>query len=149
MNSKNMHLDFIGKKKVRNTYSVQIPSASFAKWLKTLHSKATPFYFQYNGRRITSSDLNAYIQTHYGAFTAKDFRTWGANIEFLKEIKKIKPSTMRTLINKKECQRSLKSCVENVSNKLNNTIDVCKSNYIFKSIMDEYQSRPIVYRSGK
>jgi DNA topoisomerase-1 len=89
---------------------------------------------------VSSADLNQYIQETYGPFTAKDFRTWGANIEFIKSIRSVNPNS---IVSKKECQSSLKQCIESVSNKLNNTIAVCKSNYICKAIVDEYQTNPI------
>lgn len=137
--SDSISLDFVGKKKVQNHYKVHIPNSRFKSWLKTLHKEANPFFFQYKGRRITSADLNQYIQENYGPFTAKDFRTWGANIEFLKQIKQI---DLKSLTNKRECQKNLKTCILEVSNKLNNTIAVCKSNYICKAILNEFQDKP-------
>jgi DNA topoisomerase-1 len=137
LSSGKVNLDFIGKKQVRNTYTIPIPNAHLSKWLSQLHSKARPYFFQYNGHRITASDLNSYIQEHYGSFTAKDFRTWGANMVFISELRKVKPSVF---LSKRECQSNLKKCIENVSIKLNNTVAVCKSNYICKSIIDEYQT---------
>ncbi len=141
-NNGDVCLDFIGKKSIRNKYTVCIGSAPFARWLRYLYDHANPFFFQYDNRRVTAADLNSHIQEHYGAFTAKDFRTWGANIEFLKAIRKIKS---RDLTTKRECQRELKKAIECVSIKLNNTIAVCKSNYICKAIISDFQEDPIKF----
>lgn len=135
----NICLDFIGKKSVQNKYDVCIPSADLKKWLQYLYNNSKPFLFHHDGHRITANDLNGYIQENYGPFTAKDFRTWGANIEFLKELRKLDAKQMLT---KRDVQKAAKDTVESVSNKLNNTISVCKSNYICKEIFDEFQDNP-------
>jgi DNA topoisomerase-1 len=135
-----MYLDFVGKKKVRGQYTVHIGQGSFKRWLKRMHAEADPFFFQFKGKRIMSNDLNAFIQERFGKqFTAKDFRTWGANIEFLKQVRKLKSEELTC---KRDCQKSLKNCISNVSEKLNNTIAVCKSNYICKAILEEFRKEP-------
>jgi DNA topoisomerase-1 len=137
LTSGKVHLNFIGKKQVPNTYTLSIPNGHLSNWLANMHSNAKPYFFQYQGQRITSSDLNAYIQENYGPFTAKDFRTWGANMIFLGELRKVDPLVFSS---KRECQSNLKKCIDNVSRKLNNTVAVCKSNYICKAIIEEYQT---------
>jgi len=139
LTSNKVCLDFIGKKKVQNYYELCIPNKGYARWLNELHLRARPYYFEFEGRKIDANDLNEYIQTEYGPFTAKDFRTWAANIEFIAVIRKV---TTADLTSKKECNSSLKHCIESVADKLNNTVAVCKSNYICKSIIDEYQNDP-------
>ena len=134
-----LSLDFIGKKSVRNQYNVSLGSDALKRWFRYLYDHADPFFFHYDGRRITASDLNAYIQEHYGPFTAKDFRTWGANIEFLKALRKV---NAKDLTNKKECRKATKDTVACVAGKLNNTLAVCKSNYICKGILEEFQNDP-------
>ena len=71
-------------------------------------------------------DVNKYLK-QFGKFTAKDFRTWGANIELIKELMKNKNS-------------ELKKCIENVSIKLHNTPTICKSNYLDPELMEFYKN---------
>lgn len=139
LTKKKLTLDFIGKKKVRNKYAVDIDSNSLHRWIKYLYDNAKPFVFHYRGRRVTPSDLNAYIQANYGPFTAKDFRTFGANIEILKAIEQIDYNNLET---KRDKQKALKTAIETCAGKLNNTVAVCKSNYICNTILDEFMKDP-------
>lgn len=123
-------IDFNGKKNVRNVCTVKNK-----KLVKTLRQKKRTInkndrIFTYRrGERyynIKSSDVNKYLK-QFGKFTAKDFRTWGANIELIKELMKNKNS-------------ELKKCIENVSLKLHNTPTICKSNYLDPELMDFYKN---------
>tara|TARA_Y100001935_G_C17311472_1_gene516754 strand:- start:11541 stop:12494 length:954 start_codon:yes stop_codon:yes gene_type:complete len=123
-------IDFNGKKNVRNVCTVKNK-----KLVKTLRQKKRTInkndrIFTYRrGERyynIKSSDVNKYLK-QFGKFTAKDFRTWGANIELIKELMKNKNS-------------ELKKCIENVSIKLHNTPTICKSNYLDPELMEFYKN---------
>jgi len=123
-------IDFNGKKNVRNVCTVKNK-----KLVKTLRQKKRTInkndrIFTYRrGERyynIKSSDVNKYLK-QFGKFTAKDFRTWGANIELIKELMKNKNS-------------ELKKCIENVSLKLHNTPTICKSNYLDPELMEFYKN---------
>ena len=123
-------IDFNGKKNVRNVCTIKNK-----KLVKTLRQKKrtiskTDRIFTYRrGEKyynIKSSDVNKYLK-QFGKFTAKDFRTWGANIEFIKELMKNKNS-------------ELKKCIESVSIKLHNTPAICKSNYLDPELMEFYKN---------
>ena len=123
-------IDFNGKKNVRNVCTVKNK-----KLVKTLRQKKRTInkddrIFTYRrGEKyynIKSSDVNKYLK-QFGKFTAKDFRTWGANIELIKELMKNKNS-------------ELKKCIENVSVKLHNTPTICKSNYLDPELMEFYKN---------
>ena len=123
-------IDFNGKKNVRNVCTVKNK-----KLIKTLRQKKRTInkndrIFTYRrGEKyynIKSSDVNKYLK-QFGKFTAKDFRTWGANIELIKELMKNKNS-------------ELKKCIENVSIKLHNTPTICKSNYLDPELMEFYKN---------
>lgn len=125
-------IDFNGKKNVRNVCTVKNK-----KLVKTLRQKKRTInkddrIFTYRrGEKyynIKSSDVNKYLK-QFGKFTAKDFRTWGANIELIKELMKNKNS-------------ELKKCIENVSVKLHNTPTICKSNYLDPELMEFYKNDP-------
>ena len=129
-NKNELIIDFNGKKNVRNICTVKNK-----KLVKTLRQKKRTInkndrIFTYRrGERyynIKSSDVNKYLK-QFGKFTAKDFRTWGANIELIKELMKNKNS-------------ELKKCIENVSIKLHNTPTICKSNYLDPELMEFYKN---------
>ncbi len=84
-------------------------------------------------QRVTSSALNAYIRATMGAFTAKDFRTWGGTLfaaEFLAELGK--PDTER------QARKNLNECVRAVSEDLGNTPAVVRAHYVSPVVFDRY-----------
>ena len=129
-------IDFNGKKNVRNICTVKN-----RKLVKTLRQKKRTIgkedrIFTYRkGEKyynITSSDVNKYLK-QFGKFTAKDFRTWGANIELIRQLMKNQNS-------------ELKKCIESVSIKLHNTPAICKSNYLDPELMEFYKNDPGGFR---
>lgn len=123
-------IDFNGKKNVRNVCTVKNK-----KLVKTLRQKKRTIgkedrIFTYRkGEKyynIKSSDVNKYLK-QFGKFTAKDFRTWGANIELIRQLVKHQNS-------------ELKKCIENVSIKLHNTPTICKSNYLDPELIEFYKN---------
>ena len=76
---------------------------------------------------IKSSDVNKYLKK-FGDFSAKNFRTWGANIELITSLLKNSKKCKRS--SKKDIKNILKSSIKNVSKKLHNTENVCKNNYL-------------------
>ena len=79
-------IDFNGKKNVRNTCTVR--NKKIIKTLrqkrKTLNNDDNLFTYRVGSKyyKIKSSDVNNYLKV-FGDFSAKNFRTWGANIEFI------------------------------------------------------------------
>ena len=136
-------LEFVGKKNVKNKIEIPIPNDRLKRWLKYLYDHANPFFFHYEGKKVTSRSINKYIQDNYHeSFSAKDFRTWGANIELLRAIKTIDPKKINT---KRDSQRALKSALEHTASKLNNTLTVCKSNYVCNDLLEKYNKNPIEF----
>jgi len=124
-------IDFIGKKKVRNVCTVRNKKVvkTLKEKKKTLGKNDRVFTYR-KGKdyyKIQSSDVNKYLK-QFGKFSAKNFRTWGANIEFVVQVnkfcKKEKYST------KKEIDECIKKSIDEVACKLHNTSAVCKSNYL-------------------
>lgn len=136
-NKNELVIDFNGKKNVRNVCAVKNK-----KLVKTLRQKKRTIdkndrIFTYRkGEKyynIKSSDVNKYLK-QFGKFTAKDFRTWGANIELIKELMK-------------NNNTELKKCIENVSIKLHNTPAICKSNYLDPELIEFYKNDKEGFRS--
>jgi len=124
-------IDFIGKKKVRNTCTVRNKKVvkTLKEKKKTLGKNDRVFTYR-KGKdyyKIQSSDVNKYLK-QFGKFSAKNFRTWGANIEFIVQINKLcKKGTLDT---KKGIDECIKKSIDTVAFKLHNTSAVCKSNYL-------------------
>ena len=129
-------IDFIGKKGVRNTCKVK--NKKLTKNLRTkkrtLSKNDRIFTYRIKNKyyNVKSSDVNKYLK-QFGNFTAKNFRTWSANIEFISQL--LKEDIVDTENKKKKI---VSDVLKKVADKLHNTASVCKSNYIDPYLIDIY-----------
>ena len=146
LNKDTVSIDFIGKKGVRNTCKVK--NKKLTKNLrikkKTQSKKDRLFTYRVNNKyfNVKSSDVNKYLK-EFGNFSAKNFRTWIANLEFISQLRKNDKETLETK-RKKIISDSLKK----VAHKLHNTPSVCKSNYIDPYLIDIYTKKPDIFYSA-
>ena len=115
-------IEFVGKKGVENKCELQDPKV--IKIIQKLKKNRNPYLFTHNGSRVSSDDVNNYLQ-QFGNFTTKYFRTWAANINFIKEAN-----------HKKLDKKELKNAITNVAGKLNHTPAVCKKSYLYNDLID-------------
>ena len=119
-------IDFIGKKGVRN--ECEIKNKKIIRTLKAkkklLNNKDRIFTYRKNNKyyHIKSNDVNIYLKK-LGNYTTKNFRTWSANIELIKNLK----------------NNNLKLAIENVANKLHHTPAICKKNYLDPKLIEFYE----------
>ena len=134
-------IDFVGKKKVRNTCTVRNKKVvkTLKEKKKTLGKNDRVFTYRKGSGyfNIRSTDVNKYLK-QFGNFSAKNFRTWGANIEFIVQINKLcKKGTLDT---KKGIDECIKKSIDTVAFKLHNTRAVCKSNYLDPELITFFQT---------
>jgi DNA topoisomerase-1 len=119
-------IDFIGKKGVRN--ECEIKNKKIIRTLKAkkklLNNKDRIFTYRKNNKyyHIKSNDVNIYLKK-LGNYTTKNFRTWSANIELIKNLK----------------NNNLKLAIEQVANKLHHTPAICKKNYLDPKLIEFYE----------
>ena len=124
-------VDFIGKEGVRNTCRVK--NKRLIKNLRTrkkiLGKKDRIFSYRCNSKyyNVTAPDVNNYLK-QFGNFSAKNFRTWTANTDLIKEL--LKPA--------KNLKKHLNESVKEVASKMHHTPGICKKNYINKELMNMY-----------
>ena len=124
-------IDFIGKEGVRNTCRVK--NKRLTKNLRTkkkiLNKKDRIFTYRSNNKyyNVSAPDVNKYLK-QFGNFSAKNFRTWAANIDLIKGLKK--PSS--------NLKKHLTDCIKNISSRMHHTASICKKNYINKELIDMY-----------
>jgi DNA topoisomerase I len=92
-------------------------------------------YLDENGERhtVSSSDVNAYLQTLTGAdFTAKDYRTWAGSALALSVLRELhwEPES--------DAKRHVVEMVKNVAKQLGNTPAVCRKCYIHPAVMEVF-----------
>jgi len=92
-------------------------------------------YFDENGdrRTVSSSDVNAYLQTLTGAdFTAKDYRTWAGSVLALAVLRELhwEPES--------QAKQHVVDMVRNVARQLGNTPAICRKCYIHPAVLDGF-----------
>ena len=131
-----LKLDFIGKRGVRNV--CEIKDKLIIKNLIILHKKARESLFVYDDIQVTSQDVNQYLKQYDGDVTTKNFRTWYANIYFLKAIIKLGAPPKEELQRRKNIVEAIKYVAE----KLHHTPAICKKKYIINDLFDMYREHP-------
>jgi len=127
-------IDFIGKKKVRNT-AICKSKDIYKFFFERLDNIGDEEYiFKYDDKCITSNDVNKYLYNFYKRFnlkiTTKDLRTLNANTLFMKFFK----------LNI-GAKNPIKKSIEDTAIKLHNTYAVCKKNYIDPEIIKMAESQ--------
>ena len=92
-------------------------------------------YLDENGERhtISSSDVNAYLQTLTGAdFTAKDYRTWAGSALALAVLRELQWES------ESEAKRHVVEMVKGVARQLGNTPAVCRKCYIHPAVVESF-----------
>lgn len=139
INGSSLRLTFIGKKGVQ--HDVNLTDRRLARLVKKCRDIAGQELFQYyngDGKRtsIDSGQINNYIkEITENDFTAKDFRTWGGTLEALRQF--------AICCNNKDEQSKAKIEVEVldcVAKKLGNTRAICKSSYVYPTLLEVYRN---------
>ena len=149
--------NFIGKKGVEN--SCKLCSRDIVNLFKSLDKEFKPEdndpFFRYYGSNgkiynITSHHINDFLKD-YGNFSAKIFRTWTANEYIVKYLYNIVKQLYEQneieikdfdSISQKNCAIIINKCIDEVSEKLNNTRAICKKSYICNDIFDDFKDSP-------
>ena len=128
-NFKNSEISFIGKKNVKN--KCKINDTKLLKLLTNLKENSiSKELFSYENNTISSIDVNNYLK-QFGNFTTKYFRTWTANIEYIKGMNNVYTENFKNLS---------RDVIKNIATKLNHTVAICKKNYIYSELI-EYSLR--------
>ena len=150
-----VEFEFTGKKGVNNYCVIQDkPIQNIIKKVYKLSTKNDPYLFSIKNNDgenvyVTIDDVNNYLRPF--EVTSKDLRTWNANIIFLKSLfysleehedeylKMKNPTPKKELALRKKIVRD---AIVKTSILLHNTPSVCRSSYIFKSIVKDFEEDP-------
>ncbi len=150
-----VEIEFTGKKGVNNYCVIEDkPVQNLIKNVYKLSTRNDPYLFSIkNGKGenvyVTIDDVNDYLRPF--EVTSKDLRTWNANIIFLKslfyaveqnedEYRKMKNPTPN-----KELQwrkKMVREAIIQTAILLHNTPSVCRSSYIYKSLVKNFEENP-------
>lgn len=133
-----VHLEFVGKS--GKAHSLDIRDRRAARVIRQCQELPGQELFQYvddDGSRhpIDSSDVNAYLSEATGQqFTAKVFRTWGGSAMMVETLLELPPPQTKT-----ELQRNVREAIKATSQRLMNTVAVCRRHYVHPLIARHYE----------
>lgn len=84
-------------------------------------------------RPVRAAQVNAYLREVMGAFSAKDFRTWGGTLRAAEFLSQAPPADTE-----RDARRTLLACVKAVAEELGNTAAVTRGSYICPVVFDRY-----------
>jgi DNA topoisomerase-1 len=141
-NNKLMEISFNGKHNVQQHLTITCPKT--IKFIKSMLILPEDWIFKYPNTnkteyfRISAQDLNQYLQSIIGnSFTCKDFRTYGANVIFLKTLQ-----GLDIPLNEYQNKRNISKSITETANKLGNNKATSKGSYVSEFIIDEYTKNP-------
>ena len=130
-----MKIEFIGKKNVVNKCIVD--NKAVIRFMRKILSKCKSncrifeITMQNGTKKFAEhTDLNQYLNDKAGV-TAKEFRTWMANVLFLKYLDEHKLST-----DTNERKKQIKTTIEKVADDLHHTPAICKKSYLLSEMLD-------------
>jgi DNA topoisomerase-1 len=131
--------DFVGKARKRQQYELR--NRALARLIRELLAyRGEVFKFQNGEGRMVDvrrKHINAYIKEVMGeSFSAKDFRTWAANLLCASALARMAPDSEATPRDRK---RQITAAIREVAEQLGNTPAVCRTSYVFDSLLDGYQ----------
>jgi DNA topoisomerase IB len=131
-----MRFDFIAKGGKRQKLTVTDPQA--ARVVASLKRRpGNPELLAYRDEDgwtdIRSTDINDYLKSLTGGFTAKDFRTWSATVMAASILAEAAEADSRV-----STKRVASEAVKRVAEQLGNTPAVSRSSYISPRVFDEY-----------
>ena len=120
-------------------HEVDVSDRRVATIVRTLQDLPGQNLFQYRDETgefhpITSESVNDYLQDITGEpFTAKDFRTWAGTVLACRLLHETAPPETE-----RERQANIISAIDAAAARLGNTRAVCRSSYIYPSLLQRY-----------
>lgn len=150
-----IYLKFKGKSKQRLHFTIR--NDFYIKSIKLLMKLKGDHLFQYiemddlgneKVKNITDRDLNRYIQDNMGEdFTIKDFRTYGANLYFIRSL--LAETKKRTPKDRKIIKKNIVNAFKTTARHLKHTGAVSKKSYVMNFSVELYQNSPEFFVENK
>jgi DNA topoisomerase IB len=144
--NKDVVIDFIGKKQVRNTCKIVDPK--IVRLLKDIYKKKSQrdTIFNMNGNKVTINDVNAYLKTFNNNVTSKVFRTWLANTKFVdKLVYQIKKQGVDISSENKRL-KLVREVKKEVAQEMHHTVAVCSKSYLINEPIQLFIEKPDQYK---
>lgn len=144
----NVELSYAGKS--GQFQRQRLRDARIVRILDRLLQEPGPELFQYlddheNLRGVKSNDVNGYLRKHLGpGFTAKDFRTWGANVTVARSLQRYAPKELDDLL---VARVASQSAVRVAADALGNTPAIARSSYIDPRMLAAFERPDVINRA--
>lgn len=150
-----IYLNFKGKSSQRLHFTIK--NDYYIKSIKMLMKLDGDHLFQYISAddnntekimKVSDRDLNKYIQDNMGqGFTIKDFRTFGANLYFVRSL--LLETKKRTPKNRKIIKKNIINAFKSTARQLKHTGAVSKKSYVMNFAVELYQNNPELFIDHK
>jgi DNA topoisomerase-1 len=137
------YLSFVGKSKIHHEIEISNDYSHFIKKYIIPNKPNYPLFYYYSEslqdpsstnktmKNINSEELNNYLKEHMGQdYTCKDFRTYSANILFIKDFLKRSKSYVGNV------KKLILKCIDNSAKQLGHSRSICRKSYISDHLLD-------------
>ena len=132
-NGENYNIVFVGKSNIQHDLSIP---GKYNTYLQHFYKKGSLnkplFFYRVNGDKkiVSSEELNEYLKNNMGSeFTCKDFRTYSANVLFIR-------SFLKNSNPVKNVKRFILECIDSTAQQLGHTRSVSRKSYISNNLLD-------------
>jgi DNA topoisomerase-1 len=135
--SNNYKLVFIGKSNIEHEINIPDEYYLIIKNFITKNKNDPLFYYHLNNKitSIDSEELNNFLKENMGKnYTCKDFRTYSANMLFIKAF--LKNSKITNGITNNRIKKTVLQCIDESATLLGHTRSICRKSYISNSLLD-------------
>jgi DNA topoisomerase-1 len=143
INGSNVRFQFVGKGGKR--HEIDLDDHRLAGVVKRCRDIPGQELFQYidedgERRSINSSEVNEYLREISGEeFTAKDFRTWAGTVLAAYALHELEAFDSDA-----QAKKNVVRAVESVSERLGNTVAICRKCYVHPEVIDAYMDGSLV-----
>jgi len=125
-------ISFLGKSNIHHTINVPEKYQGYFKHLKKNNGNGPLFFYNCNDKKkvISSDELNIYIKDNMGKdYTCKDFRTYSANILFIKAF-------LRNARGQQKSKKIILKSIDSTAEELGHTRTISRKSYISNNLLD-------------
>lgn len=139
-NNNKYSLSFVGKSNIE--HDIEIPDKYcifLKKFIKNNKPEFPLFYYLENNKlkTIQSEELNNFLKENMGEqYTCKDFRTYSANILFIKEFIKHSNNSDLNINQVSKIKKIIMNCIDKSAHFLGHTRTISKKSYINNNLID-------------
>ena len=127
-NANQYFLSFDGKSKIHHVIEIPKKYNPYFDLLLKLNNNDVLFWYS-GGNEITSDTLNEYLKQHMGDYTCKDFRTYSANVLFIKAF-------LKNAKNPVGVKKIILQSIDQSAEKLGHSRSISRKSYISQSLID-------------